>query len=289
MTVTAAARMSTASHRTGITAGWLIGGLTSVLLIAALVLDVRTGSYQQLLYLAIAGALTCLGALLTTRMPEHPISWGFARQRSFGRSAAVRTPTRFEALVAHPGSLPGGRLAAWVDNWFWLPGLVLPMSLLLLVVPDGRLLSLRWRLAVVAVVGGTALASAGLSGSPTFELGSAEPIENPLALDPGVWHVAAVVGFALLSVAVIASLVSFVLRFPARSAKSASSSAGSAAASASGSASVGSERSRGASFPTRTSSTRSRCSRFPSAPPSRSSNTGCTSSTSSSTAPSSMG
>lgn len=205
--------MSTASHRTGITAGWLIGGLTSVLLVAALVLDVRTGSYQQLLYLASAGALTCLGALLTTRMPEHPISWGFAATGLLWSVGSLAFAYAFEALVAHPGSLPAGWVAAWVDNWSWLPGLVLPMSLLLLVVPDGRLLSRRWRLAVVAVAGGTALASAGLSGSSTFELGSTETIENPLALDPGVWHVAAVVGFALVSVAVIASLVSFLLRF----------------------------------------------------------------------------
>ena len=205
--------MSTASHRTGIRGGWLIGGLTSVLLVAALVLDVRTASYQQLLYLASTGALACLGTLLTTRMPEHPISWGFAATGLLWSVGSLAFAYAFEALVAHPGSLPAGRVAAWIDNWIWLPGLVLPMSLLLLVVPDGRLLSSRWRLAMVAVVGGTALASAGLSGSPTFELGTAESIENPLALDPGVWHVAAVVGFALVSVAAIASLVSFVLRF----------------------------------------------------------------------------
>ena len=161
MTVTAAARVPTASHRTGIAAGWLIGGLTSVLLVAALVLDVRTGSYQQLLYLAIGAALTCIGALLTTRMPEHPISWGFAATGLLWAISSGAYAYAIEALVAHPGSLPGGRAAAWLDNWCWLPGLVLPMSLLLLTVPDGRLLSPRWRLAVVAVVGGTALASAG--------------------------------------------------------------------------------------------------------------------------------
>jgi signal transduction histidine kinase len=213
VTVTAAARPSTAAHRAGSNAGWLVGGLTTVLLVGALVLDVRTGSYQQLLYLAIGGALTCLGVLLTTRMPEHPISWGFAATGFLWAVGSYAYAYAIEALVAHPGSLPGGRVAAWVDNWCWLPSLVLPMSLLLLVAPDGRLLSARWRLAVVAVVGGTALASAGLSGSPTFELGSAEPVENPLALDPAVWHLAAVVGFTLVSGAVIASLLSFVLRF----------------------------------------------------------------------------
>ena len=147
-------------------------------------------------------------------MPEHPISWGFAATGLLWAIGSFAYAYAIEALVAHPGSLPGGRLAAWVDNWFWLPGLVLPMSLLLLVVPDGRLLSPRWRLAVVAVVGGTALASIGLSGSPTFELGSTETIENPLALDVTVWHLAAVVGFAARCQARwLGRLASFVLRF----------------------------------------------------------------------------
>ena len=190
--------MSTASHRTGITAGWLIGGLTSILLVAALVLDVARARISSSC-IRSAGALTWLGALLTTRMPEHPISWGFAATGLLWSVGSLAFAYAFEALVAHPGLLPGGHVASWIDNWIWLPGLVLPMSLLLLVVPDGRLLSLRWRLAVVALVGGTALASAGLSGSPTFELGSTQTIENPLALDPGVWHVAAWSGSLVLS------------------------------------------------------------------------------------------
>jgi signal transduction histidine kinase len=118
-----------------------------------------------------------------------------------------------EALVADPGSLPGGLAAAWLDNWFWLPALVPPISLLLLVVPDGRLLSPSWRPVLLAVIGGTALASAGISGSSTFELGSGQPIDNPLALDARAAHLAAAIGFAVVAGTVVASLVSFVSRY----------------------------------------------------------------------------
>jgi signal transduction histidine kinase len=191
----------------------LLAGLTSALLLATLALDLHTGSYQQLLYLVNAMALMLIGALLTTRKPEQRISWGFAGTALVWAISAGAYAYALEALVSDPGSLPGGLGAAWLDNWLWLPTLVLPISLLLLVVPDGRLLSPRWRAVLIAVLGGTALASLGLSGSSTFELGSSEPIDNPLAFDTTATHIVAAVGFALVTGAVVASLVSFVLRY----------------------------------------------------------------------------
>ena len=157
--------------------------------------------------------MTCLGVLLTTRKPEHPISWGFAATGFLWAVGAGAYAYAIAALVANPQSLPAGRAAAWVDSWCWLPSLVLPMGLLLLVVPDGRLRSPRWRPVVAALVAGSVLGSLGLSGAPTFDLGSNEPIENPLAFDTTAWHVAATLGYALVAGAVVASLASFVLRF----------------------------------------------------------------------------
>jgi signal transduction histidine kinase len=191
----------------------VLASLTSVLLLAALVLDLHTGSYRQLLYLVIAEALALVGAVLTTRKPEQPISWGFATTALLWAIGSGAYAYAVEALVADPGSLPGGLAAAWLDNWFWLPALVLPISLLLLVVPDGRLLSPSWRPVLLAVIGGTALASAGISGSSTFELGSGQPIDNPLALDARATHLAAAIGFAVVAGTVVASLVSFVSRY----------------------------------------------------------------------------
>ena len=191
----------------------MLAGLTSALLLATLALDLHTGSYRQLLYLVNAVALMLVGALLTTRKPEQRISWGFAVTALLWAIGAGAYAYALEALVADPGSLPGGLAAAWLDNWLWLPTLVLPISLLLLVAPDGRLLSPRWRTVLFAVLGGTALASLGLSGSSPFELGSSAPIDNPLAFDTTTAHMATAVGFALVAGAVAASLVSFVLRY----------------------------------------------------------------------------
>src|ERR671933_567190 len=66
------------------------------------------------------------------------------------------------ALLAEPGSLPGGELAAWMRSWDWVPYLGLFVFLFLLF-PDGRTQSNRWRwfawLVGVVVVVGTFMAA----------------------------------------------------------------------------------------------------------------------------------
>src|SRR5262249_57985022 len=157
-------------------------------------------------------ALTALGALLTTRKPEQPISWGFLATAFLWAVGAVAFAYAVDALITDPRTLPGGLAAAWLDNWFWLPTLVLPVGALLLVVPDGRLVSSSWRAVMAALLGGTALAGAALSGSSTFDL-AGHSIRNPLAFHSSAAHVASAVGLAVVGGAVVASLVSFVLRY----------------------------------------------------------------------------
>jgi signal transduction histidine kinase len=207
------ARTPSAPHRAAIRTGWALAALSSTLVVAALGLDLSTGSYRQLLYLVISGALVLMGVLLTTRTPEQPIAWGFAATALLWTIGAFAYAYAVQGLVEDPGSLPGATAAAWLDNWSWLPILVLPMSLLLLVAPDGRLRSPRWRAVVVAVVSGTVLASLALSGASTFELDSSERIDNPLALGSTWIAVAAALGFSLVVVGVVSSFVSFVLRY----------------------------------------------------------------------------
>jgi signal transduction histidine kinase len=210
---TAVGRPPAMRYRTRLRAAWALVAVTSVLVVTAFALDVHTGSYRQLLYLAIAELLSLLGILLTTRRPEQRISWGVAATALAWAVGGGAYAYAVEALVADPGSLPGGLAAAWLDNWLWLPTLLLPVGLLLLVVPDGQLLSRRWRTVAAALVGGTTVASAGLSGAATFDLGAAEPIDNPLALDTTAAHVVGAVGYAAVAGAVVASLFSFVLRY----------------------------------------------------------------------------
>jgi signal transduction histidine kinase len=195
---------------------WLGRGvfaLTFTAVVAALALEVQSGSYKNLVYLGVTVVLALIGLLLTTRRPEHPISWVLAITAVWGSIGGLVYAYANKALVADPGSLPGGLGAAWLDNWWWLPGFALPLSALLLLMPDGHLASRRWWPVPTAVAAGTVVASVAVAASPTFELGAAEPIDNPLALDIPAVIAAGVVGVILVIGGLGASLVAFVMRY----------------------------------------------------------------------------
>lgn len=100
----------------------------------------------------MAAAFTPLGVFVARRLPGHPLG---LLMLVAGLAAAVNAvAVAWSALLA----------AAWLSQWtWWVPWALVPVLLLLF--PDGRLPSPRWRpLAVVlagaAVTGGAALAAA---------------------------------------------------------------------------------------------------------------------------------
>lgn len=186
------------------TAGFCLG---------AFALELHTRRYGTIVYVATPLVLALIGLLLTTRKPENGVSWVLAAT-AFGMAMATfGSAYAVAALVRNPGSLPFGLAAAWVDNWAWLPGLVLPLCTLLLIVPDGHLLSHRWRPVVGAVVAGTLVGSLAISGSPTFDLGAGASIDNPLAFDSRVAGALGILGFVLVIGGLIASLVACRIRY----------------------------------------------------------------------------
>lgn len=194
--------------------GWAVFALTCVILVVAVALDVATGTYKPFPYLAVNLGLALIGVVLTTRMPEHRISWVLVIMAVWGTVGGLCYAYAVEALVADPGSLPGGLVAAWFDNWWWLPGLAVPLSALLLLMPDGHLASRRWWPIPAAVAVGTVLGSVAVSTSPTFDLGTATPIENPLARAGGTPIVVlGIVGVILVIGGLVASLAAFFVRY----------------------------------------------------------------------------
>jgi hypothetical protein len=99
--------------------------------------------------------------------------------------------------VTCPGSLPGGLVAAWLDNWAWLPGLALFLSALIMLVPDGHLASHRLWPVPTAVAIGTVLGSLWASASAEFELADTQ-IANPLGSNGPVVAAAGAIGAVLV-------------------------------------------------------------------------------------------
>lgn len=171
------------------------------------------GSRELQVGLALAFlAYATVGALVASRRPENRVGWlllvaalGFEIQGIAMGYAAY-------ALVAEPGALPGGEIAAWLAWWIWVPGLTLTTTLLFLLFPDGRLLSRRWlAVAVLAAVLGTlGTVSSALETGPV-DLLQAVDVENPFGVD-GADDVATVTGWLLLLLAAC-SAISLVLRY----------------------------------------------------------------------------
>jgi signal transduction histidine kinase len=114
----------------------------------------------------VVGALVALpllgfptvGAILALKRPRNSIGWIML---AVGLSFAV--PFNGYAtftLRTHPGTLPGGAIAAMIDGASWVPLIGLSGIFLILLFPDGHLPSPRWRVfAWAAAVGLVASAS----------------------------------------------------------------------------------------------------------------------------------
>ena len=100
-------------------------------------------------------------------------------------------------LLAAPGSLPAGKGAAWIYSWLFVPQLGLT-GLLVLLFPDGRMPSTRWRWFVWFGALATSVATvmaAFSSGKINVGLG---PIHNPLGIEGLVLSLVLVAGSAQL-------------------------------------------------------------------------------------------
>jgi hypothetical protein len=119
------------------------------------------------------------------------------------------------ALETRPGSLPGGEYVAWLGSWLWIPTVVLIGTFLILLFPDGRLPSRRWR--VVAWLSVATLVSAGISEalSPGQLEEAQANLTNPLGIESarGVLELLGAVGITLLPACCAASALSMILRF----------------------------------------------------------------------------
>lgn len=110
------------------------------------------------------GAVTfgLLGALVASHRPDHRIGWLFCAAgllSAVGVFAGEYGP--YTAMTMEtPETQMGGAVAMWVGNWSWWL-VFIPLLLMLLLFPTGRLPSRRWRRAAWAGSAGVALAAAG--------------------------------------------------------------------------------------------------------------------------------
>ena len=114
---------------------------------------------------------------------------------------------------ASPGSLPFPVGMAGINDWLWVPAVGLLGTFLLLLFPDGRLPSRRWR--PLAWLSGAVILSLiiGVMLAPG-QMDTLEGVRNPFGLEGQRWvTVAAYAVLPLLPLCMLASGLSLVLRF----------------------------------------------------------------------------
>jgi hypothetical protein len=122
-----------------------------------------------------------LGAFVASRRPEHPVGWLFCAIGFLAGADLFCAQYATYALLAQPGALPAGEAAAWVRSWFGVVGGGLGVFLLLLF-PDGRLPSARWKYLVWLNVAVIFLGVFWVAFAPG-PLDGLGPIRNPLGID----------------------------------------------------------------------------------------------------------
>jgi len=169
------------------------------------------GVVDAVLSLATVLTFSVVGAIVASRHPRNTIGWIFC---SIGLVVGLNALARGYAefwIASSSGPRSLGETAAWFGSWSWTILVFVPTSFLLLLFPDGRLPSPRWRpVAWVAGLGITGfVVSSALEAGP---LGDFPQIVNPYGVDS---LVVGVVTFAAAVVAVssmVASAVSVIVR-----------------------------------------------------------------------------
>jgi hypothetical protein len=215
------------SRRTAAWLAWSLCALCVVLIALGLLLQLLTGFLpfaeprQGFGFAVLAGVLSlaypAVGALIASRLPTNPIGWFFC---SLGLLYAVQ-----RVLVSYADyalnenfALPGEEYVAWVSTWMFsaIPTVVV---FLMLLFPQGRLPSRRWRIVAWAAIFGAALTALGDMFMPG-ELPSHRYLDNPfgeLGLIGGfatedLFGASIVLGMTLLAVSILAALLSLMVR-----------------------------------------------------------------------------
>jgi hypothetical protein len=178
-------------------AAWLLAGFTVLVLVAALVLaglDASRMVLARIVFYGIAALAVAVyagaGGLVVSRVPRNAVGWLLCL---IGLSLATSMLTELYALyglATTPGVVPGARLAGWISRTFTALTVTL-LFFLVLLFPDGRLPSRRWRpvlwalFAVMAAWALTLLQAGTVAGGFTSALAAANvSYPNPVGVFP---------------------------------------------------------------------------------------------------------
>ena len=207
---------------------WALAGLSGGMFVAGAILSIFSlyvtapaaqpssdwdsgGAIGNLLILAPFLAFTIVGALIASRRPENPIGWICLVAGLFW-TLIVLDGQYIAYALATTGVLPLPAAVA-LNQWLWVPPVGLLSIYLILLFPDGKLPSSRWR--PLAYFSGAVLIMVSLAIALTpGPLPDLEGVRNPFGLEGYPWIAdASKVIPVLMPLCAVASALSLVLRY----------------------------------------------------------------------------
>ena len=213
------------SEQTARRLAWSIAGVSTVLVLAGLIMSslailvsgFQVGPFVHQFFIPVFVVSFCVvGGLVASRHPRNPIGWIFC---AVGLLSALNMLTAGYDLYNHlvlPGTpLPAIQLAHWLNSWLWMLNILLPVTFLLLLFPDGHLPSSRWRpIAWAAGLGSTVyLISVALHPGPLPHLGIDEANRLGIPGAEGLLDILLAISGAALFLGIFGSIAAVIVRF----------------------------------------------------------------------------
>jgi hypothetical protein len=220
------------SDRTAARLAWSLCAVCVVLIAPTILLDFVTAESHPILLPGerpapglgvLMGVLSLayptVGALIASRLPANLIGWIFCGMGLLYAAQRLTTAYADYALLENI-ALPGGEFVAWFSTCVGFPGLILAVVFLMLLFPDGRLPSRRWRIVAWAALLGAASVALGVAFMPGPLLNH-HYVENPFGVvgviggritTYDLFVASIVLGLTLLLMSNLAALFSLILR-----------------------------------------------------------------------------
>jgi hypothetical protein len=195
---------------------WGLAASTVLLMSSAEALALATGTGGDLghdvFIWAIALVFSAVGALIASRRPGNAIGWLFLGAGVAAGVAALAGAYADYWVEARVGPALLSKTAALYGDLSWIPWILVPSTFLLLLFPDGRLLSRRWRpvaWCAAAAIGGGFVAGVLHAG----HMEDRPQLTNPYGVESPLIDALQGLSWLLLVIAIVGSATSLILRF----------------------------------------------------------------------------
>jgi hypothetical protein len=193
---------------------WALTVLAMVLTLLLAALNASASSLRNMVFVSLVIlAFSTVGALIGSRRPENPIGWLFCSGAFAWILGELALEYGVYALITAPGTLPVGVWAAWFGGWARGMGWFLIVAFLLLLFPNGRLPSPRWRPVLWGAVGYVGFFTVVIWLSPVSNDTRLAFVRNPLRLEIEIINFLLELLYLTIPLLLVAGAAAVIVRF----------------------------------------------------------------------------